>query len=142
MNKNTQIAPTFNSLNGQELIEVILSEIREKLELTGEFKQHQGFPLVRVRYEVGVNSYPKQILEEEPKIIAKDEVVLPKGEEVPTVEAETEVVKVSDDITIDTPDKARRKAKIPIKVPAVGPNKVIEDRPVPIKDSKPTEVQA
>ncbi len=136
-----QIAPTFNSLNGEELIEVILNDIRQALELTGEFKQHQGFPLVRVRFNVSVNSYPKQTLEEEPKIKTQGEVVLPKGEETPTIEATTVVAEVRDDKVIDTPDLARRKAKIPIKVPAVGANKRIEDVVVPIKESK-TPIEA
>lgn len=136
MNKS-QIGPVFNALDGQELITVILNEIREKLEATNEFRQHRAFPLIKLTFSIGVASYPSQELDAEPKIKTQGEVTLPKGVGTPAVEP-APTVTVEDTQVIDTPDRARRKANIPIKVPAPGPNKIHEDRPVPpkVKETK------
>lgn len=103
----------FTALNGLETLEVIMTKIRRALENTGEFKQNIAFPLLRFDYDLKVWAYPKQPLDGEPGIKVVGSVGEATGEPL---------VNVSSTKVMDTPDKERFDANLPIPVvqPAAG----------------------
>lgn len=126
------MSATFNALTGTELIEVIKEEIGNKLDLTGEFKGHSTFPWVRVSYEIKVLGYPQQDIKDEPKIKVSGDLEIPKpriGESPSLAHAEAPTIAyLKDEKVIDTPDKARVEAKLPVPVVAPAPGNVLVDR--------------
>ena len=120
----------FNALTGTELLEVIITRIRKKLEDTGEFEYHRTYPLIRLTYSVGVASYPKQDLDSAPLILAKDDAQVPDGSVTSdkSVIADT-LIEVEDSIVLDTPDLTRKETGLPISVPVVGTGGITVDKP-------------
>src|SRR5579862_6009132 len=112
--------PQFNALTGPELIDVILSKVREKLEDTGEFKAHRTFPWVKLFFgSIKVLAYPKQDYDDEPEIKTDEiEVVLTPDAPQPDEQPVTVEIAPSEEI-IDTPDQARMDADLPLPTPGL-----------------------
>jgi hypothetical protein len=122
----------FNALNGPELKAVILAAIAKKLDDTGEFSTHMTYPWVSYTFNVGIVSYPKQAMDAEPGIVAVQETPVDIGK-FPTNEEAPEpatVTQVHGGAVIDTPDKARLDADLPLPTTAVGLGGVIVDKPI------------
>lgn len=118
----------FNALNGTELIEVIKDRIGKKLEASGEFKYHLTFPWSRISFAVGVVAYPQQAMDDtDPKIKVKGAEIFGEGE-APSGAPVT--VSVSGGAVLDTPDKDRVEAQIPVPTIVEGPGGQKIDKPV------------
>ncbi len=118
----------FNALTGPELKEVLLRKISEQLDLTGEFKTNITYPWVKYNITVKLLSYPRQGIGDTPGIIAQVDGEIAAGGEPPQVSEL--VVDFSLDEVIDTPDKARVDADLPIPTTAQGPGGVLVDKQV------------
>lgn len=120
---------TFNALNGEEYLKVILTKVESTLRGTNEFKTNLSFPLTRFEFDIRVWTYPKESLEGKPGIVASARVGEPQTSDPSDRVTNTQV--------IDQPDKARVEAKleIPKAVPGPGtsadaerPDKVLVDK--------------
>jgi hypothetical protein len=96
---------TFNALTGVESLDVILSKIKTALLNTGEFQNHITFPLPKYEFSVKVWVYPKQSLEGPPGIEVKGSDGAADG--APNVS-------ITKSEILDTPDKARLDAGLPV----------------------------
>jgi hypothetical protein len=138
------VGPTlkpYNALNGREVMEIILSQIRRNLEADTRFSQHQTYPLISWRGKVAFNVYPN-----EPN---KFDVDLgggtlgdPKAAEDPNLKEAQVDIEIGSDVTApagQTADSARRDAGIAVPTPRTvkgpGGNRMVVDAP----DLKPTE---
>lgn len=118
----------FNALTGTELIEVILTKIREKLEASGELKPHNTFPWSKVSFAIGVIAYPQQAQDApDPKIKIVGSEVFGFGDPPENVPLELTIKGVE---VFDTPDKTRVETKLPIPTPVPGPGGQLVDKPI------------
>ena len=123
--------PQLNALNGTEMIEFMLASIRKKLEDSGEFHLHTTFPLFRLDYKLSIASYPQQDLEDAPKIKVEGTTLLDRREDRSVKELSEPIkTEIEASIVVDTPDKARVEAHLPVPTPSPGPGGVIVDKPV------------
>jgi len=111
----------FNALTGPELKSVILKEIENKLDETGEFAQHRTFPWVKLTIgAIKVLAYPKQGMEDEPEIQTPQIEKVLSEKDAPQPDEQPSIIDLgSYSLVIDTPDKARDEAGLPIPVPGI-----------------------
>lgn len=120
----------FNALSGPELKAVILAAIAKKLDDTGEFGGHMAYPWVSYTFKVGIVAYPKQAMNAEPGIVAEQADPVDYGKFPSNAEAPepATITQVTGSDVIDTPDKARLDADLPLPTMAVGLGGVIVDK--------------
>jgi hypothetical protein len=129
----------YNALNGREVMEIILNEMRRQLEADTRFTQHQTYPLISWSWKLAVNVYPNEPNKWEasvgPKTIGDPEA----SHELAEVQID---LGTSRDVTApagQTADSARRDGGIavpsPRQVKGPGGNRMVVDAP----DIKPTE---
>ena len=138
------VGPTlksFNALNGREVMEIILSEMRRQMEADTRFNQNQAYPLVSWEWKLAMNVYPNDPPKWEksvgPKVIGD-----PEAAHDPSL-AEVQIdLGTSRDVTApagQTADAARRDAGIAVPSPRTvkgpGGNRMVVDAP----EIKPTE---
>ena len=122
--------PSFNALNGTEMVEYIKEKIGKALEDTGEFQANLTFPLFNATYRVSVASYPQQQLTQEPKIKVEGSVLVDNRETKDVLPPDHKTTTVESEFRVDTPDKARDEVGMPIPTPAPGPKGVLVDKGV------------
>jgi hypothetical protein len=128
------MANQFNALTGPEVLQVILSDIEEKLVKTGDFPHSITFPWFRYSWEVKVTAYPQQGKNDEPKFKLSGGSGT-KGDE-PVGETPMETVVSNPGKVVDTPDQARKDAGLPIPTPAPGVAGVVVDKLVESKTGR------
>lgn len=149
---STDIIPgqrLFNALNGRELAEIILAQVKAELHANYHMKQHLTYPRVKFKWNLTVEAYPLDppefVLSTEGEVIAQvgeesDEGGKNREPYVPPKDAKPEVVNLSGEQDeganvstgdgITPPDKVRTEAKLPVSRVADGPKGVLVEKPV------------
>jgi hypothetical protein len=132
----------YNALNGREIMEIILSEMRRQLEADYRFKQNLTYPLVSWEWKLAMNVYPNEPSSLEAKIGPKTIGDPNAAETIAEVQID---LGNSRDVTApagQTADGARRDAGIAVPSPRTvkgpGGNRMVVDAP----EIKPTEPPA
>jgi hypothetical protein len=131
----------YNALNGREVMEIILSEMRRQLEADTRFTQHNTYPLVSWQWKLAVNVYPNEPNKWEASVGPKT-IGDPEAANDPNL-AEVQIdLGTSRDVTApagETADSARRDGGIavpsPRQIKGPGGNRMVVDAP----DIKPAE---
>jgi hypothetical protein len=136
----------YNALNGREVIEILLTELRRQLEADTRFSQHQTFPLVAWEWKCAINQYPNEPAKFEVHVGPRN--ITAAGVNVEEVVTDPSLAEVQIDfgdhreVTApagETADHARRDAKLPVPTPRTvkgpGGNRMVVDAP----EIKPTE---
>ena len=109
----------FNALNGQELKDLILSEIRKQLDADPRFESHLTYPVVEWESVTKIDAYPvaDAHMEIETKGSVGTEEAVEKARKKQT--AEKIVVKSARKIGPEgqAPDEARAEVGLPVMVP-------------------------
>jgi hypothetical protein len=145
-------APTirpYNALNGIEIREIILSEIKRQLENDFRFRQNVAYPLISWSWKLAVNAYPLDPPQFEVNVA--DKVITAPGAEGFLPEGAVVEIDIgsSRDVTApagETADAARRSANISVPTPrsvkGPGGQRMVVDAPAIDLKGVPTEVSA
>ena len=109
----------FNALNGQELKDLILADIRKELDADPRIESHLTFPVVEWTWELKIDAYPvaEPHMEIEAKGSVGTEEAVEKARKAQT--AEKIIVKGTRKVSPEgqAPDEARAEVGLPISVP-------------------------
>ena len=124
--------PQFNSLNGHELLEILLKEIRKDMENSGAFAQNIAYPWIKAAWMINMTTYPQRAPDADPiPVVNGDFEAQVEGgkQESPDAFAEVQIAR-DVPLVIDTPDQARAEADLPIPTAVPLPNVGVVDKPV------------
>lgn len=106
----------FNALNGTEVKEIILAEIRKAMEGDEQFQKHLTYPKVIWEWKLRVEAHPSQPSEFSQE--AQGEVaVRPAEPEVVVFQGHRTVTKSTAEPEAEAPDEARTAAGLPVPTP-------------------------
>lgn len=124
----------FNPLNGTELMEVIIADIRRAMIESGEFSQNLTYQWIKYDYKIKMVSYPKNSAEDEPQEVVTGGAAFPDPDfpplDIDAVDTQRLFLEPDAPVIVDTPDQARVDADLPLPTPVPVVNVGIVDKPI------------